>query len=111
MVEVYTAIHLRDVISWGISLGSFVAVVVWTKLTVARHEAALFNPQGEHRLVSFEAHARMQTACQNQLRIEKKYESEAIATLLEAVKGLQADVKQLSKCVTILAAGGKTEEC
>lgn len=111
MIEVETAIHLRDVVSWGISLGSFLAVVIWTKLTVARHEAALFNSQGEHRLMSFEAHERTQTACQNQLRLEKKYETEAINTLLEAVKELQADVRQLSKCVTILAAGGKTEEC
>ncbi|MDH5297856.1 MAG: hypothetical protein OEV91_02440 [Desulfobulbaceae bacterium] len=111
MVEVETAIHLRDIISWVISFGSFVAVAVWMKLTLARHEAALFNPQGECRLLSFEAHKRLQAACQERFRLEKMRDSDAITALLLAIKELREDVKQLSKCVTILAAGGKAEDC
>ena len=111
MVEIETAVHLNDVVSWLISFSSFVAVVVWTKITIARHEMALFTPQGENRLVSYEAHAWLQAVCQERVRLEKSHDSVAISSLLSAIKELQEDVKQLSKCVTILAAGGKAEEC
>ncbi len=70
-----------------------------------------FNERGEIRLVSYEALDRFRLACRENMKLEKQQDSDAIRSLLGKVDEMQKDIRQLSKCVSILASGGRPEDC
>ena len=115
-------VSLYDLVSWAVLLVGFAGTFTWVKLTLQRHHAVIFNDQGEIRVVSFTAIERMQKSCQEGRRVENDYiklelarvtaySAETMEKLLHKIDELTRDIRQLSKCVSILATGGKPEDC
>ena len=115
MTELFTVGNIITVMSVFFMC---VTTFTWVKLTVIRHEAQLFDEKGNPRLVSYEAHERMRVACRSELCTEAKHNKELVSRIealqtnknndwIEEMKLLREEIKNLSKCVTLLSVGEK----
>lgn len=106
-----TTVQLKDVITWGITVIGFIGTAVWIKLTVLRHHAILFDSSGEIRVVTYAALERKEKECKERRSLESNYAGSNMQHLADEIRKLVAEVAQLSKCVAILAHGGKADDC
>ena len=121
-MELSTTVQLSDIIQWLVFLCGLMGTFTWTRITLKRHQSVLYNEQGEVRVVSYAALERIQVACRASVSTECDYvkkeldrvnstASLAMTDLVKKIDSLSLDIRQLSKCVSILAAGGKAEDC
>lgn len=106
-----TTVQLKDVITWVMIFMGFVGTGIWIKITVLRHHAVLFDSAGEIRVVTFAALERKEKECKERRALESNYAGSNVQHLADVINKLVAEVNQLSKCVAILAHGGKAEDC
>ena len=102
---------MANVITWGLTFIGFVGTGVWIKFTVLRHHAVLFDPSGEIRVVTFAALERKEKECKERRALESNYAGSNMQHLADEIRKLVSEVAQLSKCVAILAHGGKADDC
>jgi len=111
MVTLDTTIDLASVITWTLIICGFASTVAYVKLTLAAHHNMLFTENGEARLVSFEALARLQGTCKAAIANDYSHQNDTIKQLTSVISELSKKIDQLSRCVTVLAAGGTDRDC
>lgn len=133
-IAIETTIRLPDVVSMISMVVVVISVVIWVKMTISRlcitifnesgesrlvpmlmsisrHEQTLFDEKGDPRLVSYVAHDRISDDCRLSIGKESTHQGEDIKRLADSIAEQSRKIDQLIRCVTILAAGGKAEDC
>lgn len=106
-MDIDVTVRLSDIIV----IVSCISSIVWIKMTVTRHDAVLFNKNGETRVVSFEALARTQASCKAGIMQEAAHQNDDVKKLAKEISELSTKIEGLSRCVTILASGGNVSDC
>jgi hypothetical protein len=104
-------VNLASIVSWGVLFVSGVSLVAWVKMTLAKHEQIIFDQNGEVRIVSFASLEHAQRELRDSLQSNEKYQDKEVERLAKVIESLGQKIDQLSKCVTILAAGGNPADC
>jgi hypothetical protein len=102
----------NEIYTWLVCLGTVISIVVWVKITLARHETVLYDHKtGEVRVVTFDALLKIQDNCRKNIQSDSNHQNQDIKNLTEVINTLSKKIDQLSRCVTILAAGGDANDC